>query len=123
MADFPDLSILPDAKGWEEGPLYDPTERFGNQVGPYSTRSKVTAVPYYWKFNYSDMPDADKVALQAHEKTQRYGGNAFNWTNPMDSVVYSVVYGSILLFDLEDTQLKRWRTKTPVYLIESLPTS
>ena len=122
MADFPSLSTIPEAEGWQEGTGIDPTMRVEMESGIVMTRSRFTTVPKMWRFAYRLMSNTDKETLETFEKdTVKYGADAFNWTNPIDTVVYSVRFGDKLLFQLEDTQQHQWSVS--ITLIEALPTS
>lgn len=110
MPDFPTLSTDPNARGWSEGPKGDPTIRSEFENGDIQTRPRTTKVPKVWSFTYSDLPDVDKVLIEIFERdTVVYGGAAFTWTNPIDSVAYTVRFSDKVNYDLEDTQEHAWK--------------
>jgi len=120
LPDYPTLSKNPDQELWEHGPLYDTTIRTGQTGGMVETRPNSTVVPWYWKFVYRDLPNADMLLLETFEKTTiRYSG-AFNWLDK-DSVSHEVILGKEIFFRLENTQLNQWRVE--VIVVEANPTS
>jgi len=121
LATYPTLSVNPDTRGWKEGPITDPTIRTKMESGIIVTRARFTTVPWFWSFSYSLLPNTDKVTLMTFFKTTvKFGAVAFDWTNPLDSVVYSVKFGAVVEPELEDSQQKEW--SVDVLLVEALAT-
>ena len=86
MATFPTLSVTASMKYEDEyiKPIVK-TKFEGNyaQTRPKYTRSSQNFMP-----TYTMITEADKDSLQAFFNTN--SGNSFDWTNPTDSVVYTV---------------------------------
>jgi len=122
MADFPTLSINPDAENWEEGPAIDPTLSSEFESGHLITRPRTTVTPWSWSFTYRFMSNADKVTLKNFEKnTAKYRAVEFNWTNPIDGLTYVVKFAENLKYYLENNGLNEWRVA--VKLVEARPSS
>jgi hypothetical protein len=121
MPTFPTLSKNPDKESWDEGPLYDPTERMGMTGGAQDSRPSSTVVPKFWSFSYRQLSNTDKQSVETFEKqTVRYGGE-FDWTNPFDSQTYRVTFGQKVEYRLENTQQNEWHLA--IQLVEAYPTS
>lgn len=90
MADFPTLSVYPSIHGWAEEVAVDPTIRNDYEAGYVITRARFTRIPKKWHVVYNAMPQSDKEILQAFENDVKVGSCAFNWTNPLDNIQYTV---------------------------------
>uniref|UniRef100_A0A6M3IJ44 Uncharacterized protein n=1 Tax=viral metagenome TaxID=1070528 RepID=A0A6M3IJ44_9ZZZZ len=103
MANFPTLSESPSVKGWEESITVDPTIKSPFEAGYVQTRAKFTRIPEKWKVVYEILPTADKDTLKVFiNETVLVGSDSFNWTNPMDSVVYDVRFSGPITFSPND---------------------
>ncbi len=119
---YPDLSQNPDVEGWQEEAAFDPTVRCEFENGYAATRARFTTVPRKWSCTYRYLSNTAKATLLAFERnTVHYGAEEFNWTNPVDSVVYVVKFAEPIKYALEDTLQNEW--KITVRLIEANPSS
>lgn len=91
MVDFPTLSKQIDANSLtieSENPVNSSEDTDG---GYEYTRPKFTRRPRRtFTFVYRDITAVDRATLQTFWDDNFGGSVAFNWTNPVDSVVYNV---------------------------------
>ncbi|MDD4984330.1 MAG: hypothetical protein PHQ43_00875 [Dehalococcoidales bacterium] len=69
---------------------FDPTIRAGADGGYVKSRARFTRYPRKWGIRYTWLTADNKDTLLAFEEAQGVGATAFDWTNPMDSTLYSV---------------------------------
>ena len=98
MPNFPTLGTNPTIDGWEEGLAIDPTIRSQSEGGYVQTRARFTRLTNKWNIKYMALSAADKDTLRTFEKTVRGGSDAFNWTNPANSVTYSVRFLGLIKY-------------------------
>lgn len=91
MANFPTLTASPTID-WQEGKAFDPAIRSKTEGGYVQTRPRFTRLPKKWEIKYKAITTTDKDLIETHENTQKAGADKFNWTNPLNSIVYEVRY-------------------------------
>ena len=88
MGAYPTLSMNP------EFPLdvdvYKPQVRTQFEDGVVQSRARATKARDIFRLVYRSLPEADKVLLKTHFEANV--GGTFSWTNPQDSVTYTVRY-------------------------------
>ena len=111
MANFPTLTINPEVPLNEN--QEDPTIRSKFEGGYELTRPRFTRIRKAWTIKYRLLPAADKVLLDTFFNATVLGGaDAFNWTNPITSVVYvvrfteppvfkNVMFGAVQYYDVD----------------------
>ncbi|HBG77509.1 MAG TPA: hypothetical protein DDW84_01485 [Phycisphaerales bacterium] len=115
MSSFPTLSVNPDAVGFQQEAATDPTLRNGFENGKVQTRAKFTSVPQKWSFNYSQLSNTDKELIETFERTTvRYGADSFTWVNPVDNASYTVKFGKLVVYTLEDSQQHEWNVQIEI---------
>lgn len=96
---FPTLTgafgYAPDSSTWNEVDE-DPALKQEMEGGYMISRRKHTRTPRpTFTFSYTNLNDADKIAIQNFWKNTVFGGSViFDWTNPRTSVVYAVRFKS-----------------------------
>lgn len=109
MTDFPTLSENPSVEGWEEDLAFDPTIRSSFEGGYVQTRARTTRIPEKWKIKYEVLPTADKDILKVFQRdTVLVGSSSFNWTNPLDSVIYEVRIAEKFVFTPTGNTIDYW---------------
>ena len=98
MPTFPTLSSFKVTEevidSWNEGLVNDPTIRSDQEGGYQITRCRFTRDRRFWEYEYPYYTAADKATLMTFERTTvRVGSTSFTWTNPLDSVSYTVRFG------------------------------
>jgi phage-related protein len=69
----------------------NPVQRTELEGGYVATRAKHTRAPRKtWSCGFTFISNADKGALETFWDTVKGGSVAFDWTNPQDSIVYTV---------------------------------
>ncbi len=92
---FPTLSSFKKTEeffdSYEEGIVADPTLKDPKEGGYTTTRARFTRIPKTFSYSYPYYTLADKNTLQTFERTTVViGTTSFTWTNPVDSVDYTV---------------------------------
>ncbi len=99
MANFPTLSIGP-VFPLREVPR-DASLRSPFEAGYVQARPKFTRIPATWPdITYRNMTATDKSTLETFEKTTVKQTDAFSWTHPQTSTVYSVRFSGPVQYDL-----------------------
>jgi len=112
---YPTLSQNPDAEGFRQEPVTDPTLRNDCENGKVLTRAKYTSVPKKWAFNYTQLSNTDKELIDVFEKTTvKYGADSFSWTNPIDNITYTVRFTKPVVYVLADSQLHEWNIQIEI---------
>jgi hypothetical protein len=93
MADFPTLSINPSYPIGETREDSAIVTEF--DAGYDQSRAKYSRVRYIFTINYKLIPSADKTLLTTFITTVNGRADAFNWTHPQSSTVYSVKFNKI----------------------------
>lgn len=96
MANFPTLSNLPSYPLQES--REDSVLRSEFEGGYEQTRAQFTRVRRKWDVSYSNLTTADKNTLDAFIDTVNGGADAFNWTHPVTSTVYSVRFSGLPVY-------------------------
>lgn len=102
MSTFPTLSINPERDSYKEKPGIDPTIRSEMDSGIIITRQKFTRVPLAFEFEYSMLPADEKIILQSFEVSCGYGSGSFTWTNPTNSIDYTVRFSDPIEYKLSE---------------------
>jgi phage-related protein len=58
--------------------------------GYVQTRARFTRIRKIWKITYTQLSAANKLLIDNFVTTVNCGADSFDWTNPQDSVTYSV---------------------------------
>lgn len=98
MSAFPTLTAIQAVPMTEE--TEDATIRSAFEAGYEHTRPRFTRARKTWTIRYEYMSNTDKTTLDAFVTTVRQGADSFSWTNPQDSVVYTVRFSSIPKYEL-----------------------
>ena len=87
----------------------NPTIRSPKDAGYIQTRSRFTRYPRQFHIVYTGLTTADKNLILAHEEERGVGGASFTWTNPADSVSYTVRFIAPVNYKTwEQTNYTRW---------------
>lgn len=115
MADFPTIYVhgtlihTPVVGELENQLAQDPTIRNTFDGGYVRTRAKFTRLTQGWTVRYKGITKANKNLIKAHVVTQVAGSNSFSWTNPEDSVAYTVRYlGLVRYIPWPHTNFSHW---------------
>lgn len=116
MSIFPTFSSLPDQATWEEQRV-DSTLRTQTDGGYVLTRPRHTRPPLrMFRFGYTYLSNADKLAFEAFLETVQIGGDAFTWQHPFNGNTYQVRFNSAPVFkylvfhkNLDGTPDHRWQ--------------
>jgi len=88
MADYPTLTVLPSVPIKEA--TEDPVIKSDFEAGYVHTRARYTRFRHQFTIKYDNMPNADKVTLDAFCDTVHGSVTSFAWTHPLTSTVYTV---------------------------------
>lgn len=109
---FPSLTgtpANPEVLEFQDSISTNPTIRSPKDAGYQQTRSRFTRYPRTWQIVYNGIITTDKNLIRTHEEERGVGGNSFSWTNPADSVVYTVRFIRPVLYQpWGNTNYTRW---------------
>ena len=115
---FPTLSNVPanpTVIEFRDTLAIDPTIRSPKDAGYVQTRARFTRLPRAWHIVYAGVTTTDRDAIRTFEETVVVGANSFSWTNPDDSIAYTVRFLSPIRYrPWGDTDYERWRVEFDV---------
>ena len=109
MLNFPSLSRSVSLENFTEGLASDPSIRSESEAGYVISRARYTRMPKMFGFTYRYLTAADKAALEEFQNTVKVGADAFNWSHPKESIVFTVRLKEPLDFQLEDRNPDYWK--------------
>jgi hypothetical protein len=109
METFPTLSQGLDRI--DETLAYNPSASSQMENGVVISRAKFTTTKKKWELQYSFLTAADKTLLTTLQITVMVGADKFNWTNPKDSIVYTVRFSDPIQFSAETKLPDLWQAK------------
>lgn len=102
MPAFPTLSVGVEFQNQTNRISIDPTLRSEEDNGLVLTRPRFTATKQEFHFGYRWLTAADVTLLKTFEETTVVVGSiSFTWTNPDDSVVYTVLMMNPIQYQVE----------------------
>ena len=88
---------------------FNPTIRSPKDAGYQQTRPRFTRYPRVFHIVYNGITTANKDLIRAHEEDRGVGGSSFTWTNPADSISYTVRFLDRVKYRTwEQTNYTRW---------------
>ncbi len=91
MANFPTLASREVVSEFNNALAHDPTVRSLSEGGYVTSRARFTRMTNRWNVVYMWLTQANKNTLKTFvEGTSLGGSESFSWTNPEDSVTYTV---------------------------------
>jgi phage-related protein len=113
MANFPTLTedgvaVLPSypvPEGYDDSVITSPFEG-----GYVQTRALCSRIKKFWQINYNYLSATNKDSLVTFFGTTNGAADSFTWTNPLDSVSYTVRFKP-KSFSCNHTLFSRWEVK------------
>ena len=87
----------------------DPAIRSQSEGGYVKTRARFTRVTRRWTVHYAGATQAGKDVIRVFENARLAGSEAFTWTNPEDSTIYTVrFFGLVEYTPWNNAGFTRW---------------
>ena len=106
---FPTLSRSIAREGYTEKLAYDPSIKTQAEDGVVLVRARFTTTKKKFSIPYNNLTIADKTLLIAWQNTIMVGGDTVTWTNPVDSVIYTVRLDQPLEFSLVSGDVTKYK--------------
>lgn len=109
--EFPTLSRSPSHEHYIDTLVFDPTLRTNVEAGYVISRPRFTRTPKMFEVTYRYISDSDKTSLESLQENVAVGSTSFRWTNPKDSVEYTVRLVEPLKFQMESLHPDYWKVQ------------
>ena len=117
---YPTLARTPQASSFQKWRAFDPTERTALEDGAYLVMATLTAVPWFWAFEYVALSAADRTTLLTfYADDANFGAVPIKFTDPTDSTAYFVRFAGPPQCQQEE-RAGIWRVK--ISFIEAIGT-
>jgi len=115
MATFPTIYLHstfvqnPQVGDFNETMAHNPVIKGEFEGGYTQTRARFTRVTRKWTCRYDGVSQANKNTIRAFEDARLAGAESFTWTNPEDSVAYTVrFYEPVIYTPWPKQAFTRW---------------
>ena len=115
MASFPAVYVhgtlehTPVAENFDDTMAHDPTIRSLSDGGYVQSRARFTRITRRWSVRFNGISQTNKNTIRDFGDARLAGSESFTWTNPEDSVAYTVrFFGLVRCVPWANTNFLRW---------------